>query len=48
MNIDALCDEQLLLALLIRNARRRGDFTMVAQYVRCWQAQDNAIKKVAR
>ncbi len=45
--IDALCDEQLLMAQMIRNARRRGDFAMVREYMRCWQAQDNAIKEVS-
>lgn len=45
MNIDALCDEQLLIAQMARSARRRGDFVMVSEYARCWRALDRLIKE---
>jgi hypothetical protein len=43
--IDQLCDEQLLIAQMVRRARRRGDFAMVSQYMRCWQVLDTMIKR---
>ena len=45
MNIDQLCDEQLLVARMVRSARRRGDFDMVSQYMVCWQRLDRMIKE---
>ena len=43
--IDQLCDEQLLIAQMVRSARRRGDFEMVSQYMVCWRKLDMLIKE---
>lgn len=43
--IDQLCDEQLLIAQMVRSARRRGDFEMASQYMVCWRKLDRMIKE---
>lgn len=43
--IDQLCDEQLLIAQMVRQARRRGDFAMVGRYMACRRRLDGMIKE---
>lgn len=45
--IEQLCDEQLLIAQMVRQARRRGDFAMVGWYMACWRRLDGMIKEAA-
>lgn len=45
--IDQLCDEQLLIAQMVRSARRRGDFAMVSRYMVCWRWLDRVIKEIS-
>jgi hypothetical protein len=45
--IEQLCDEQLLIAQMVRQARRRGDFAMVGWYMACWRRLDGMIEEAA-
>lgn len=45
--IDQLCDEQIDVCRLLRNAARRGDHALVAHYMACWRMIDRMIKDAA-